>query len=239
LLNFIRQRENLKKDFLKLTLELFEKRYKTIDYDGNLYNTVVDSLASTLKPQTASLINNSRQLSVQNNNNNLSSIDKTIANLIHSNDYKALSSPPHSTIKRLPHLDNNNYIINSIVKTTSSSSSSSSSTTTIINDENKLDNKKRKNITNTIIPQQQQQQQQNITQKTNINSPKLQQQQQQQNICKNKQQQNFSEKTKSTLANDLINTNSNSTTCSSNSGSSSNTNDQVRYLYHFKISICH
>jgi len=132
ILKLIKKRENFKKEFLKLTLETFEKRYKLNDYDGSL----TDSIACSLKPLlnnniTSSTINSVSQLqqqiqqqqtqpntlnnllnnsnsftnnklnsyNSQSNDKNLSSIDKTIKDLISSNKLKQLGSPPHSLKK--------------------------------------------------------------------------------------------------------------------------------------------
>ncbi len=123
-MKLIKKRENFKKEFLKLTLETFEKRYKLNDFDGSL----TDSIACSLKPlllnntsqTTASIINSQQQPNTLNNllnnsnkhghnynsqtndiNKNLSSIDKTIVNLINSNKLRTLGSPPHSSLKKV------------------------------------------------------------------------------------------------------------------------------------------
>lgn len=124
ILKLIKKRENFKKEFLKLTLETFEKRYKLNDYDG----TLTDSIACSLKPLLSTTTTNSQQANIINNllnnsnlnklnqtnemNKNLSTIDKTIVNLINSNKMKTLSSPPHSSLKKIPQ----DFLVDSIYK---------------------------------------------------------------------------------------------------------------------------
>ena len=239
----------MKKDLLKLTSELFEKRYKTNDYDGSLYKTIIDTITPTLKPQAASLIqhSNSRQLSAANlntvppqqNEKNLSAIDKKIVNIINSNDFTALNSPPHSTIKRVqPHLDSNNYLVNSIKNSTQQPTSA-------INEENKLklfDKKRPKKLHHSkpgdsTLPQTTASTTATTTTAATLTTSSAATTKSSAIVSTNKQQnkmqESFNEKAKSTLANDLINTNSNSTTCSSSSsvGSSNienSSNNQVR-----------
>jgi hypothetical protein len=90
ILKLIKKRENLKKEFLKLTLETFEKRFQSADYDGSL----TESIKCSLKPQfpTSShqqqlLLPTPQAHAIKSN----SSIDKTIANLINSNKFKTIS----------------------------------------------------------------------------------------------------------------------------------------------------
>ncbi len=120
ILKLIKKRENFKKEFLKLTLETFEKRYKLNDYDGQ----ITDQITCMLKPSAMPSLpqdnsNNtnvhSNKLSQNNNhtNNNLSSIDKTIVNLINSNKLKTLGSPPHSSLKKISHVDSD-FLVDSI-----------------------------------------------------------------------------------------------------------------------------
>jgi len=174
ILKLIKKRENFKKEFLQLTLETFEKRYKSNDYDGALTDSIVcllkpstsTSAASSLnanasanhsQSQTVSSLlgangssnnftNNTNLINVHHNhtyyqnsagnggpnklsqNNhqhlhhhhlnhnsekNLSSIDKTIVNLINSNKLKTLGSPPHSSLKKVPQLEND-FLVESI-----------------------------------------------------------------------------------------------------------------------------
>jgi len=116
ILKLIKKRETFKKEFLKLTLETFEKRYKLNDYDG----TIADQITCMLRPSampslpqdtahSATTTTSNNKLSQNNNHNNssLSSIDKTIVNLINSNKLKTLaSSPTHAPLtKRAPNLD--------------------------------------------------------------------------------------------------------------------------------------
>jgi hypothetical protein len=137
IIKLIKKRESFKKEFLKLTLETFEKRYKLNDYDG----AVTDQIMCMLNPEMSMIpttnsnnttpnsntnfTNNTHLLNLntnenqqqkqklgQNNNHynkdkngSLSSIDKTIVNLINSNKLKTLGSPPHSSLKKAPHME--------------------------------------------------------------------------------------------------------------------------------------
>ncbi len=118
ILKLIKKRETFKKEFLKLTLETFEKRYKLNDYDGAIADQITCMLRPSAMPSlpqdtahSATTTTSNNKLSQNNNHNNsssLSSIDKTIVNLINSNKLKTLaaSSPPHASLtKRPPNLD--------------------------------------------------------------------------------------------------------------------------------------
>ncbi len=115
LLKLIRKREDFKKELLKLTLEIFEKRYKCSDYDGALIESLKQQ-HQTSGSTTHSHHQHTQQQQQQqqvptiqrpllNPNKNHSIIDKQIANLIHSNELKTLGSPPHSLLKRVSPLD--------------------------------------------------------------------------------------------------------------------------------------
>lgn len=118
ILKLIKQRENLKKELLKNTLETFEKRYKANDYDGHLTESIKAALrpASSAAASTSganygsafsALANSSNSqllTNFQNRINNInknnagsvsgvaSSIERTIASLIGSKS-KPFSSP--------------------------------------------------------------------------------------------------------------------------------------------------
>lgn len=97
ILKLIKKRENLKKEFLKITLESFEKRFKSNDYDGSL----TESIKCSLKP---AFPNTAFPNTVLSSEKNQSAIDKTIANLIHSNKLKNLgSSPQQGSFKKVSH----------------------------------------------------------------------------------------------------------------------------------------
>lgn len=79
ILKLINKRESLKKEFLKLNLETFEKRFKANDYDG----TVCESIKCSLKPATLTtttnghlLIHLQQQQQLNNNTNKLNSLSK-------------------------------------------------------------------------------------------------------------------------------------------------------------------
>ena len=127
IVKLIKQRESLKKEFLKLTLETFEKRFKMNDYDGH----VSESIKATLRPQAASpttsafyanalsALNNSANsaqllTNYQNRINNInknnpaavaaasasgvaSSIERTIASLMGSGKLKQLNNNSNSS----------------------------------------------------------------------------------------------------------------------------------------------
>ncbi|CAF0712238.1 unnamed protein product, partial [Brachionus calyciflorus] len=75
ILKLIKQRENLKKEFLKLTLETFEKRLKLNDQDGTIIDSIKTSLLKTKCPSMGT-----QPVLVQTKNN--PTIDKKISSLI-------------------------------------------------------------------------------------------------------------------------------------------------------------
>lgn len=82
ILKLIKKRENLKKDFLQLTLETFEKRYKLSDYDGSITDQITCLLRppinSTQLPQTPNQHNTTSNFT--NNTHLLNQMENNVKN---------------------------------------------------------------------------------------------------------------------------------------------------------------
>lgn len=144
ILKVIKQRESLKKELLKLTLETFEKRFKLNDFDGHVTESIKSSIrpASSIMPSSSNyyanaltaLANSSNpQLlaNFQNRINNInknnsgssgvaSSIERTIATIIGSNKFKGglVGSAPSTNFKRHMNYEDNQITVSTNKKRT-------------------------------------------------------------------------------------------------------------------------
>ena len=89
ILKFIKQRESMKKELVKMAMEGFEKRFKLNDYDGH----VTESIKASLKPASSAaqannyyanaalsaLANSSNSNSLMNFHNRINNINKSAA----------------------------------------------------------------------------------------------------------------------------------------------------------------
>lgn len=127
LLKLVKQREAVKKDFIKLTLETFEKRLKSNDYDGTLTETIKSNILKTKSPAVQAIILQSKA----NTDKKLSSLVKSPSVKRELADTKLMQTVNTKRLKKDKKLSPVN--INTIQPVVKSATTPSTTKTTLAN----------------------------------------------------------------------------------------------------------
>ncbi|RNA23057.1 enhancer of polycomb -like protein [Brachionus plicatilis] len=127
LLKLVKQREAVKKDFIKLTLETFEKRLKSNDYDGTLTETIKSNILKTKSPAVQAIILQSKA----NTDKKLSSLVKSPSVKRELADTKLMQTVNTKRLKKDKKLSPVN--INTIQPVAKSATTPSTTKTTLAN----------------------------------------------------------------------------------------------------------